>query len=239
MAEEIQISELELKGDLAGDLVFPVESSTDTNSTTLSALKDWLKTFFVGLTEEEIIAGIKTFEKSIFSEGQFVKKTSRPYTATPTETKNEEGFRIIDSNGETFGGFETIQYASGTNAIQMNVRGKSGKYHRLYVQENVEGKVTYGFGQSQGAGWQKIPRSTGEANLFCWGASEGATSKTITFPIPFKDNHASVVITSNGGNPQSYQVLTSNITATSFNISSTGGASNQAFCWFAIGTADL
>ena len=60
MAEEIQISELELKEDLAGDCVFPIESSTDTNSTTLSALKDWLKQFFVGMTDDETITGQKS-----------------------------------------------------------------------------------------------------------------------------------------------------------------------------------
>lgn len=42
MAEEIQISELELADELLQDMVLPVETATDTKATTLLQLKKWL-----------------------------------------------------------------------------------------------------------------------------------------------------------------------------------------------------
>lgn len=63
-SEEIEISELELKETLSGDDLFAVETSVKTFATTLTRLKNWLAGFFVGLSEDQIVYGNKTFNKS-------------------------------------------------------------------------------------------------------------------------------------------------------------------------------
>lgn len=65
MAEqEIEISDLEFKETLSGDDLIPVENSTKTFATSLTKLKDWLLNFFVGLSNDQLISGLKSFNKS-------------------------------------------------------------------------------------------------------------------------------------------------------------------------------
>ena len=233
-SEEINISELELREELAGDLVFPVESSTDTNSTTLSALKDWLKTYFVGMTEDEEIAGIKRFLSTIRQQAGI------PYTSAPAET-TYNGLAVQDSNKSTWASFEGVQYASGTNAVQMTVRGNSGTLRRMYVQENSSGAVTYGYGQTSGGKYIKIPKDAGTSVLICWGnisSSAMATSKTITYPTAFSEAPR-IALTSNGGSAQVYQNVIKDGSSTSFTAIASGGSASQGFHWIAVGNANL
>ena len=62
--EEIEISELELKETLSGDDLIPVENNQATFATTLTKIKDWLKSFFVGMSGDESIFGVKDFKST-------------------------------------------------------------------------------------------------------------------------------------------------------------------------------
>lgn len=65
MAEEdIEISELEIKEELSSDDLLVVESALTTFATTLGRIRDWLKQFFVSLSENQTIFGEKTFSVS-------------------------------------------------------------------------------------------------------------------------------------------------------------------------------
>lgn len=234
MAEEIQISELELKEDLAGDLVFPVESSTDTNSTTLSALKDWLKGFFVGMTEDEEIAGIKRFLSVIRQQGGI------PYTSAPTET-TYNGLAVQDSNKSTWASFEGVQYNSGTNAVQMTVRGNSGTLRRMYVQENPSGAVTYNYGQAVGTNYIRIPRGAGTFVQYCWGSASKQSGNTFTFPVAFNSTPVVVAVIGPESGGSTINVITSSVTTTSFKVihNAPAGDLSKNVSYIAIGTADM
>lgn len=186
----------------------------------------------VNLGGEQRISGVKYFLQNI------CRKLSVAFNSTPSSTINS-GYTIKDVNNNMVASFQGIKYATGTNRAQMEIIGNSGTSRAMYVQEDNSGKVTYQYGQSVGSNYIKIPRSSGVAVLFCWGYGNGSTSQTITFPSAFNNTSAKVLITTNGSNAESYQVITGNITATNFVAKAIGGASGQGFCWFAIGTADM
>lgn len=87
--EEIEISQLELAENLTPDMVLPVEGSTDTKATSLQKIKEWLGSFFVDKTSNEIITGQKKFTKPYIIEGAIGAGGLNSLRAVDTNGKGE------------------------------------------------------------------------------------------------------------------------------------------------------
>lgn len=139
--EEIEISQLELAEDLIGDMVMPVETSTDTKATTLTKFKDWLKGFFVSKTGDETIAGTKTFTGTILSTASatsFRKDTNVDSTIAPS-TYNEV---VIVQNNDKNGVLNTsLRTGYSTNGdIQAHLYTRAGGVsHKISVIAKPDG----------------------------------------------------------------------------------------------------
>lgn len=150
--EEIEISELEFREELSGDDLIPVETSTNTFATTLIAIKNWLKSFFVGKTGDEEINGIKTFLKEIKSNvgdrNRFatIKALDLDRSTTPSQDKNIRIFWVDDKNNTELMGFFTGQQNNGRNFI------------KKYIIKNNK-NVTAALWNDGENGWFEVPQS--------------------------------------------------------------------------------
>lgn len=159
-----------------------------------------------------------------------------PYTETPSETE-DYGLKFVDSNKTLWAFFQSVLYASGTNRIEMGIKGKTGKNSSMYVQENEAGAVTYSYGQQIGTNWIKIPRGAGNAILYCWGNATLKTGDTVTFPTAFNTTPV-VQLTMLSGTAYGFPAYTSAVTSTNF--TARRNDSNDVPCmWFAVGSANL
>ena len=191
-------------------------------------------------SKDETYSGQKTFEKTVTSKGNFYSLTNLPYTSNPSETIYR-GLLVRDPNNNTWASLQGVQYASGTNAVQMTVKGKSGTLRRMYVQETSEGVATYNYGQTVGTNYIRIPRGAGTYVQYCWGSGSKASGNSFTFPVAF--NSAPIVIAVIG--PESggstINAITSSVTTTSFKVihNAPAGNLNKNVSYIAIGTADM
>lgn len=128
--EEIEISELEFTEELASDNLVPVESSTDTKATSLQAIKNWLSSFFVGKTGNEIINGDKTFVTSLRVAGAnatfYVRSTQMQQGVNPSVNLATYPFYVTDKNGNLLGYASFVQDIRGGVVLSLNVRNQSG-----------------------------------------------------------------------------------------------------------------
>ncbi len=176
------------------------------------------------------IDGIKRFLEVIRG------KSDIPYTSAPAQT-TYDGLAIQDSNNSTWASFEGVQYNSGTNAVQMTVRGNSGTLSRMYIQENSDGKVTYNYGQTVGTGWMKLPRTSGNALLICWGQATLKTGDVVTFPTAFSATPV-VNVSMLSGTAYGFPAYASSVTTTNF-TAKRNDSNDVPTMWIAIGTANL
>lgn len=138
--EEIEISELEFEEDLAGDLVFPVESASDTKATSLTVLKNWLKQFFVGLSDDEIITGLKNFSRS---DGVQIALTASHIDASSAPASSQyAGINVYDKNGHRIGKFECSQRSDGSFETIINATNLDGNNGQIAVAIAPNGTVS-------------------------------------------------------------------------------------------------
>lgn len=222
-------------------VLIPTPSVTD--NTQRPATTEWVNNAMADVSKisaDETITGAKTFAQTVDSKGFYISRTETPYTETPSTTI-EKGIVVRDEGNTNIASLLSIQYASGTNRVQMQVRGKAGTSRIMYVQEATDGKVTYNYGQTVGSQWIKMPKGAGTAVLICWGnisAADMAATKTVTYPTAFSETPR-IATTSNGGSAQVYQNVIKDGSATSFTVISSGGAASQGFHWIAVGNAAL
>lgn len=222
--DEIEISELEFEEELAGDLVFPVESASDTKATSLTVLKNWLKQFFVGLTDNETITGLKNFSNDgQSSDNAQIEITAGNIDASSAPASNKyAGLLIKDINGTRIGKLEVAQYTSGGISIKIAATNNDGTHSVLAAQVEPDGTVstnaptppssdnttkiaTTAFVKSvmssSGNGLATISKSRSGYCLFTngllvqWGYSGSfGTDSTITFPHKFSSATSFTVI---------------------------------------------
>ena len=192
------------------------------------------------LSNDETFTGQKTFEQTVNSKGFYICRTEVPYTETPSATI-EKGFLIRDKNNTTFASLLSTQYASGTNRIQMQVKGKAEVSRVMYVQENADGAVTYSYGQKIGSNYIAIPRDAGNYVQYCWGSGSKASGNTFTFPSAFNSAPVVVAVIGPEDGGSTINVVVSSITKTGFKVvhNAPAGDLNKNVSYIAIGTADM
>ncbi len=130
--EEIEISKLEFTEELASDNLIPVESATDTKATSLQILKNWLSSFFVGITNAQTITGQKNFTSNIESHKNGVALAIKNPNLTFGEVPSTECYNSItfgDKSGNTTG---ILDHA---NAVNGN------DYNRWLLRYSVNGNL--------------------------------------------------------------------------------------------------
>lgn len=248
---EITISELELTEELNEDMVLPVETSTDTKSTTLSAIQEWLKTFFVGLTGAETIEGQKTFTDSITqanSEASFNSLSMKDLgleASTIPETLRKRIFALVDSLNQNIVEVNLIRDTSNVRATMRAINAIAGNEAILAVRADDNG-TTYATAPASAQNGSIVVTSAsskssngyikfGNGFIFQWGRRSATSSATITLPLAFTSTNYSVVTTSKGTNTSVYQVIVNTLTASNFKVQAGGGASSSDFNWVAMG----
>lgn len=260
--EEIEISELEFEEDLVGDLVFPVESASDTKATSLTVLKNWLKQFFVGLTDNETITGLKNFS----NDGQASDNAQLELTATNIDASSAPasskyaGINVYDKDGIRIGKFGYAQSSDGSFETTINAINLDGNTGQIAVRVAPDGTVstraptpassdntnkiaTTAFVKSvlssSGNGLATISKS---GNGYCkftngliiqWGRDIGGG--TVTFPTPFTSSSSFSIANAYSGSgvgDHFYGVINS-VTRTGFKWVKYGSESLEY--WLAIG----
>ena len=230
-SEKIEISQLELAEDLAGDMVFPVENSAETKATTLQIFKDWLNKFFMNKTSDEDVGGIKKFisgnTQFKYNENgncRFIGLNER-YGVVVEVDETKLHIKLTDKD-DPYGKVNNlkpfrIDLETGAVGCEANKELKSGWWTNsvLVVDKQY---------QSGSSGYVKL----GTGVLIQWGRATGGTT---TFPIPFTSgssyslgvgyNEASASDHMHGG--------VNNLTSTGFKWVAYGGSSIE--CWIAIG----
>lgn len=143
--EEIEISELELAEELAPDSLIPIESLTDTKATTLQKIKEWLSSFFVGKTGNEIIQGDKEFRGILRGVTRFILKGKGMHYNKAPSTQQVVDYRVVDAEGQEIGNFRISNDTDDTNRASINVRGRDGSF------------VYFTLLNKNGKGWAECP----------------------------------------------------------------------------------
>ena len=204
--EEKEISELEFRKNLSGDDLIPVETSTNTFATTLTAIKNWLKSFFVGKTGDETIAGNKLFTRNILFDninGRVIQgrknNNTKSYASvefTNDRNKNRASLFVFNEN-ETANANITLNYNNGNPFVV----GPSSDNINTFI-------TTLGLSKNTN-GYVKL----GNGIMIQW--FEILAGSSVTFPTPF-DNACSVVV---GADTSANSLGVTNITKTGFNYS--------------------
>ena len=116
--EEIEISELEFTKELASDNLIPIESATDTKATSLQILKNWLSSFFVGITNTQTIRGQKNFTSNIESHKKGVALAIKNPDFTFGEVPSTDCYNCItfgDEGGNTAGLLDHANFVNGND----------------------------------------------------------------------------------------------------------------------------
>lgn len=200
--EEIEISELEFTEELAGDNLFPVESSTDTKATSLQILKNWLLSFFVGKTGNETIAGVKTFTSMQKIQGQGrpleLKSPDIDFTTAPSSNKSMY-IDYLDKNGTRIGVVGAGYYPNGDSRMYFQI----GNIANLSIGKRSDNSVYTHAPANSGANTILTTISHSKAKnghfklgnglIVQWGQDvfEGS-STTITLPTPFTSTNYSI-----------------------------------------------
>ena len=174
--EEIEISQLELAGDLAPDMVLPVETTTDTKATTLQAIKNWLSSFFVGKNGDETIKGTKTLDKNPILNSS---------TANMVAIIDSEKKLVSDSNIS----ITELGYLNGvTSNLQTQVNGRA-KTDLSNVASNIDYVVE---SYTNGSDWYRVYKSGWiEQGMIITATNQGATKNWLK---SFKDTNYSIAI---------------------------------------------
>ena len=249
--EEIEISELEFTEELAGDNLIPVESSTDTKATSLQILKNWLSGFFVGKTGDEIISGIKTFERVIksYQNSRVIERINKDIgktvatleTQSSDPTNNGLGLYAFSEDGSTNGSI-WLRYNNGSpflvmgNNFSITTTDRSQKVPTTQwvktVMEQSGGMAQFNKNQN---GYMKLLNGI----IIQWGrvsSIAGNGSQTITLPTAFSSTNYSVSALMNthstGGNSR---LLVINKQTSKFSLDWTDGSHSDGADWLAIG----
>jgi hypothetical protein len=246
--EEIEISELEYTEELASDNLIPVESATDTKATSLQILKNWLSSFFVGKTGNEIISGEKTFSNSVVSTSipfSFIARGKMEKGVTPT-ANTYTGIDFRDKNNERLAYLGISYLADGRKQIEFQRQDASlselvMSYRiRAYapdVESSTNELVTAQWVRNllTGAidingGYFPLPNNV----LVQFGAINTSEGSNVNLPKPFANNNYKVVIsgytTQTTGSANYASVI--NTTTTGFTVVP---AKVGSFAWVAIG----
>lgn len=174
--EEIEISQLELAGDLAPDMVLPVETTTDTKATTLQAIKNWLSSFFVGKNGDETIKGTKTLDKNPILNSS---------TANMVAIIDSEKKLVSDSNIS----ITELGYLNGvTSNLQTQVNGRANT-DLSNVASNIDYVVE---SYTNGSDWYRVYKSGWiEQGMIITATNQGATKNWLK---SFKDTNYSIAI---------------------------------------------
>lgn len=129
-----RIQDLENVEEVLADSIIPVGEATKTKSMLISQLKNWLSSFFVGISGNQTIDGEKNFLKNIAQiRGDvdttviYARDTGADTTKIPTGSVRRRAFRVIDVNGKILGDFRTERTTNGNQISSINVRnGISG-----------------------------------------------------------------------------------------------------------------
>lgn len=208
---EITISELELTEELNEDIVLPVETSTDTKSTTLSAIREWLKTFFVGLTGDETIEGQKTFTDSITqanSEASFNSLSMKDLgleASTIPETLRKRIFALVDSLNQNIVEVNLIRDTSNVRATMRAINAVAGNEAILAVRADDNG-TTYATAPASAQNGSIVTTSAsskgrngyfylGNGQIVQWGYNSSfGTDTTVTYPRSFSSSTSYAVV---------------------------------------------
>lgn len=200
--EEIEISELEFTEEIAGDNLFPVESSTDTKATSLQILKNWLSSFFVGKTGNETIAGVKTFVSMQKIQGQEKPqefKSPDIDLTTPPSANKSMFVDYLDKNGTRIGVVGAGFYPSGNSRMYFQIGNeaslgisKASDGHILTnapASDDNNSIVTTVSKNKAKNGYFKL----GNGLIIQWGQNvfEGS-STTVTLPTAFTSTNYSI-----------------------------------------------
>lgn len=205
--EETTISDLELTEVILPDMLTPVETASETKTTTFSAIKNWLAGFFVSKAGEEAISGYKTFTNGfgIFrGSGSFqnLKNTVTDIAQKTTITDNTTEIRMIDKNNKLMAIFEHQQDNNGELRTLMAVRN-----HANTAWESI----TIGFDGSDNV-YTKVPTpdlnsNTKEIATTQWGrlatscpawySGKEATTELTSGTVYYADRDLLVAVTVN------------------------------------------
>lgn len=252
--EEIEISELEFTEELASDNLIPVESTTDTKATSLQILKNWLSSFFVGKTGDELISGVKTFERSTDFNGN-ISKILKGFNVADIVTSTTWFGGLYFKGGASAESAALMQIgklAGGENYLNINIRQPNGdwtagldihaKDSGSYVSAPASDRLNSVLTTKEIAKTAGGKLLLGNGILIQWGFKEFAnTGTTVTFGKAFSTIYGVCFGHYQSGDTGSYatgvtatSVTNTNFTAHGWQVNSK--ATKNAY-WLAIGVA--
>ena len=194
-----RIQDLENIEEVLPDSIIPVGESTKTKSMLVSQLKNWLSSFFVGKTGDEIINGNKEYT------GQQIYNAMAKYNCgnvdigtTPANTQfffND----YLDKNGERIGVIGVQNSKSGRSGVYLQTgnignliigRDENGKFFSYCNPSDYNNSIVTTVAKSKAKnGHFKL----GNGLIVQWGQDvfEGS-STTITLPTPFTSTNYSI-----------------------------------------------
>ena len=234
-----KIQDLENIEEVLPDSIIPVGEATKTKSMLVSQFKNWLSSFFVSKTGDEIISGLKTFNNYFY-----VKNTNYAYNETPSSL-DFRGFYVTDKNDIRMGACETMQVADGDNRIQINVFGKNGSWTTMPLglgvtpsgetytyapaSSRIDSIVTTRAISKGSDGYVKF----GNGLIIQWGTINTPNKKTFSTPFTLTPRVVVARVNSSATNgtrtPVAHSVSTTGFTAYWYNSESV------TYNWIAIG----